>query len=303
MHQSRATRSRGAAIRAGQGNCGASRGTNAGVMPSDIVHSTLVAEPTTERRWRTFADVVAFTLGTNVWISIVILPAIFVHALQGPARIAAATLPFGMLLLGLVRRSEGILLGLFPAALLVPVGLAPQIASSHVYGPIRFGLVALGVIAYLFSVSFFTTWHEPPTPRSIRGLSSAQSGPTARWQRRERVYWMLAGMSLVIPMALIAWVNFDSAIEAYLGEMYPGRVALMTTALTVGAIALWLGIYHYVFLGVLRPHRMGDRDLVVTLAQARTDAKTGKPRPRFYLAVALALGAMATLILLRHVQG
>ncbi len=259
-----------------------------------------MAEPTVTRRWRTFADVVAFALGTNVWISIVILPAIFVGALHGTGHVLAAALPFAVLMLGLARRSEAILLGLFPAAVLVPVSLDPQLASSHVYGPIRFTLVALGVIAYLFGVSFFTTWHEPPAPRSVRGLSSAQAGPAERWQRRERVYWMLTGMSLVIPTVLIAWVNFDSAINDYLGEMYPGRVALMTTALTVGAIVLWLGIYHYAFLGVLRPHRTGDRDLVTALAQARADAKAGKPRGRFYLSVALALVAMCLLILLRH---
>lgn len=262
-----------------------------------------MAELTTERRWKTFADVVAFALGTNVWISIVILPAIFVHALRGPRSIAAAALPFAVLLLGLARRSEAMLLALFPAAILVPVALEPQMASSYVYGPIRFTLVALGVIAYLFGVSFFTTWHEPPAPRSVRGLTSAQVGPAERWQRRERVYWMLTGMSLVIPTVLIAWVNFDGAIADYLGEMYPGRVALMTTALTAGAIVLWLAIYHYAFLGVLRPHRTGDRDLVGVLGQARADAKAGKPRPRFYAAVALALSAMAVLILMRHLKG
>ena len=51
------------------------------------------------------------------------------------------------------------------------------------------------------------------------------------------------------------------------------------------------------------PHRTGDRDLVVNLAQAKADAKTGKPRPRFYLAVALALGAMVALILIRRENG
>ena len=260
-------------------------------------------QPTTDRRWKTFADVVAFTLGVNVWISIVILPAIFVDALHGTGKLLGAALPLGMLLMGLARRSEGILLGLFPAALLIPVAMAPQIASSHVYSPIRFGLVAIGVVAYLFSVSFFTTFHEPAQPRSVRGLSSATSGPAERWRRRERVYWMLVGMSLVIPTTLIAWVNFDPAIEDFLGEMYPGRVALMTTALTAGAIVLWLGIFHYAFLGALRPHRTGDRDLILTLAQARADAKTGKPRVRFYLSVAIALGAMATLILIRHIKG
>jgi hypothetical protein len=265
--------------------------------------SESLARPTTERRWRTFADVVAFTLGTNVWVSIIILPAIFVGALDSTARIAAACLPLAVLFLGLARRSEAILLGLFPAALLVPIALAPTMASSHVYGPVRFALVSFGVIAYLFGVSFFTTFHEPPQPRSVRPLTSALGDPAERWQRRERVYWMLFAMSLVFPTTLIAWVNFDSTIAAYLGEMYPGRVALMTTALTVGAIALWLAIYLYAFLGVLRPHRTGDRDLVVTLAQMRADAKTGRPRARFYPAVALALAAMAILVLLRHAKG
>jgi hypothetical protein len=262
-----------------------------------------VAEVTTERRWRTFADVVAFSLGTNVWISIVILPAIFVGALHSSRQIAAAALPFTVLILGLARRSEAILLGLFPAAVLVPVALLPDMASSHVYGPIRFTLVSIGVVAYLFGVSFFTTFHEPPAPRSVRGLSSAQAGPPERWQRRERVYWMLTAMSVVIPAVLIAWVNFDASIADFLGEMYPGRVEMMTTALTAGAILLWLVIYHYAFLGVLRPHRTGDRDLVAALGQARADAKTGRPRPRFYLAVALALVAMGVLILLRHAKG
>src|SRR6478735_11916880 len=110
----------------------------------------VTSQPRGVGRWKTFADVVAFALGTNVWISIVILPAIFIGALHGAGHIAAAILPFGVLMLGLGRRSEAILLGLFPAAVLVPVGLQPQLATSYVYGPVRFTLVALGVIAYLF---------------------------------------------------------------------------------------------------------------------------------------------------------
>jgi hypothetical protein len=75
----------------------------------------------------------------------------------------------------------------------------------------------------------------------------------------------------------------------------------MTTSLSAGAIVLWLGIYHYAFLGALRPHRTGDRDLVTALAQARADAKAGKPRGRFYISVGVALGAMLLLILVRHI--
>jgi hypothetical protein len=251
-------------------------------------------------RWKTFADVVAFTLGVNVWISIVILPAAYVGALHATWQVAVALLPFAVLVLGLVRRSERVLLGAFPTAVLVPVGLQPLLASQSVYGPVRFVLVALGLVAYLFGVAFFTTFHEPPAPRSVRGLSSAAHAPATRWVRRERMYWTLVALAAIFPTLLIAWVNYDDTITDYLGEMYPGRVALMTTALTVGAIALWLLVFHYAFLGVLRPHRTGDRDLVAALGRARADAKLGRPRGRFYIAVGVALVAMLVLVLLHR---
>jgi hypothetical protein len=250
-------------------------------------------------RWRAFADVVALLLGINVWISVVVLPAVFVEAMHG-ARLIAVLLPLIVLIWGLMRGGEAVLLGLFPATILMPVSLTPAMASSHVYSPIRFALVVGGVIAYLFGVSFFATFHEPPAPRSVRTLTSAQNGRPARWQRRERVYWMLVTMSVVMPALLLSWVLFEPSIQSYLEQMYPGRLALMTTMLAVGAIVLYLGVYHYLFLGVLRPHRTGDRDIVVSLARAQAEAKVGKPRVRFYASVFLALAAMIILILVRH---
>ena len=250
-------------------------------------------------RWRAFADVVALLLGINVWISVVVLPAIFVDSLHG-YRIAAVMLPLAVLIWGLLRGGEGVLLGLFPAAVLFPVAMTPAMGSAHVYGPVRFALVVSGVVAYLFGVSFFATFHEPPAPRSVRTLTSAQSGRPPRWRRRERVYWMMVTMSVVMPAILLSWVLFEPSIQGDLEQMYPGRLALMTTMLAVGAIALYLGVYHYLFLGVLRPHRTGDRDIVVALAQAQTEAKVGKPRARFYIGVMIALVAMFVLILARH---
>lgn len=229
----------------------------------------------------------------------VILPAIFIGALRGATHWAAALLPFVVLVVGLRRRSEVILLGVFPAALLVPIALEPQLASASVNNSVRFAFVAIGAIAYLFGVSFFSTFHEPPAPRSVRMLSSALVPPSARLQRRERVYWELTAMSIAIPTTLIAWINHDETLAAYIGAMYPGRIAMMTTLLTAGALVLWLAIYHYAFLGALRPHRTGDRDLVDALNRARTEVKAGTLRMRFYVAVTFALVAMLSLVALR----
>lgn len=242
---------------------------------------------------------VALLLGINVWISVVLLPAIFVDAATGP-RLAVMVLPLLVLLWGLLRGGEAVLLGLFPAAVLLPVAVTPAMGASHVYGPVRFALVVAGVVAYLFGISFFATFHEPPAPRSVRTLTSATTGRPARWRRRERVYWMLVGMSVLMPAILLAWVLYEPSIQSYLEQMYPGRLALMTTTLAVGAIALYLGVYHYLFLGVLRPHRTGDRDIVGALALAQAEAKVGRPRARFYLGVLIALAAMLLLLFARH---
>jgi hypothetical protein len=250
-------------------------------------------------RWRAFADVVALLLGINVWVSVVILPAVFIGVLDG-YRIALLILPVVVLFWGLIRGGEAVLLGLFPATVLLPVSVIPSLGTMHVYGPVRFALVVAGVVAYLFGVSFFATFHEPPEPRSVRTLTSAQNGPPARWRRRERVYWMMVSMSVAMPTILLSWVLFDASIQGYLEQMYPGRLALMTTMLAVGAIALYLGIYHYLFLGVLRPHRTGDRDIALMLAQTRVEATAGKPRARFYVGVFIALAAMLVLALARH---
>jgi len=155
------------------------------------------------------------------------------------------------------------------------------------------------MIAYLFGVSFFSRFHEPPVPRSVRMLSSARAAPAASIARRERVYWELTALSIAIPTLLIGWVNYDESVAAYLGAMYPGRIEGMTSALTAGALVLWLGIYHFAFLGALRPHRVGDRDLLETLRRTRAEIQRGTLRPRFYGAVVLALVAMLALVAVR----
>jgi hypothetical protein len=253
-----------------------------------------------DRRWRTFADAVALALGLNVWLSLVMVPAVHVGAMRTAWQIGLVLLPLVPLFIGIWRRSELALLGAFPSALLVPISVTPMIASPHLYGPIRFGMVGAGIVAYLLSGSFFMAFHEPASPVSTRPLASAAAARPSRWQRRERVYWQLTILAVVCPVLGLYWVNFDPAITSFLAQMYPGRVHGMSTLLNVAVLALWLVLYLHVFLGALRPHRTGDRDLVTTLAIARADAVKGRPRLRFHLAVAGALGFMALLVYLRH---
>jgi hypothetical protein len=202
-----------------------------------------------ERRWRTFADVVALALGLNVWVSLVLVPAIHVGAIRTTMQAALIVLPLLPLFLGIWRRSELFLLGAFPSALLVPISVTPAIASSHLYGPWRFGIVGVGIVAYLLSGSFFMAFHEPASPVSTRPLASASGMRPVRWQRRERVYWLLTVLAVLLPVMGLYWVNFDPAIGKFLAQMYPGRVAGMLTLLNVAVLSLWLVLYLHVFLG------------------------------------------------------
>ncbi len=252
------------------------------------------------RRWRAFADTVAALLGVNVWVSVVLLPGLFVSAWGTLPMALAAGLPLPVLFVGMWRRSEIVLLLAYPSALLIPVAVDPEIVSSHVYGPVRFSIVAVGLVIYLFGASFLTSFYEPPPPAGTRALSSSRYPTPPRWLRRFRVYRTLAVLSAVFPLVLIFAVNFNDTNRAFLRQMFPGRVAAMTTFLNLAIVGAWVLIYSNMFLGVLKPHRTGDRDLVVDLARTRSEIKRGRPRPVFYLGVAGALGFMLLLMLSRY---
>ena len=250
-------------------------------------------------KWRTFADAVALALGANLWVALVLLPGLVSGVLHsGPAQLTAI-LPLVVLGIGVWRRSDLVLLLGYPAALLVPVAFAPGMANVHVYGPIRFAIVAVGLVGYLLGASVFTSFREPPPPMAERPLSSAARPMAARWRRRFRIYAVLTALSAVFPLVLLYTINFDSEVRELIKLKYSGRSTAFSTVLNLGAVGFWLAIYAGFFLGVLRRHRTGDRDLVSSLERLKRETRHARPRPQFYLGVALALGLMVVLLLTR----
>lgn len=251
-------------------------------------------------RWRTFADGVAGALGVNLWVSLVLLPGLVAGSLNATAEQLAAVLPLGVLGMGVWRRSELVLLLGYPSALLVPIAFAPEMANVHVYGPVRFAIVAVGLVGYLFGASIFTSFREPPPPVGRRPLASAARPVPHRWQRRFRVYAALTVLSILFPSVLLYTINFDDSAREFLVRRYPGRVAALTTVMNLGAVSFWVLSYFWFFLGVLRPHRTGDRDLLGDLEAIRRQSQRARPRPQFYIGVACALILMIALLVLRQ---
>jgi hypothetical protein len=250
----------------------------------------------TSSRWRAFADIVAMALGINVWVSVVLLPSVFVGRWAAPGNV----LPLVVLVFGLWRRSELWLLLLFPAALMVPVGFAPELASAHVYSVARFVIVGVGLVAYLLGISFFTSFYEPPPPESSRPLASSRRPQPARWQRRYRLYWAMTILSAVFPATMLYVSNFDDATQAFLRQMYPGRANQMLAVLDLVIIVAWVLVCGRYFVGLLRLHRTGDPELARRITRIRLDLDRRRPRTAFYVGVIAAIGFMLLFLFARN---
>jgi hypothetical protein len=260
----------------------------------------------TSQRWRAFADIVALALGINVWVSIVLLPSLFEGQWSSGTMLpllilmVSLSLPLVVLVLGLWWRSELVLLLLFPSALLVPVGFAPELASAHVYSAARFVIVSVGLVAYLLGISFFISFYEPPPPESSRPLASSRRPQPARWQRRYRLYWALTILSAVFPATMLYVANFDEPTQAFLRQMYPGRPQQMLAVLNLVIIIAWVLLCARFFIGLLRLHRTGDPELARRITRIRMDMDRRRPRTAFYVGVLSAIGFMLLFLFARN---
>jgi hypothetical protein len=250
------------------------------------------------------ADVVAAALGLNVWVSLILVPGLFVGSFDRHLAFAVfAPVPLAALGVGIARKSPIWLLLTYPATLLIPVAIDPRTASENAQGPVTFALSAVSLVGFLFGSSYLT---GAPATRAgeaeerVRRLPATEK-VAPRWRRRTRIYVALALLSGIFPAALLYAVNFAGESRAYLHEMFgEDRTPALLALLNLGVLCLWLALYAIGFLGPLAHHRTGDRDLVRDLEQIRRDARQGKPRVIFYFAVLFALGFMGLLIFLRY---
>jgi hypothetical protein len=252
------------------------------------------------------SDLVASALGLNLWVSLVLVPGLFVGTFERhPALMLFAPLPLVALGVGILRRSPLWLLLTYPATLLLPVAVDARVVAENAQGPVTFTLVGISLVGYLLGAAYLTgagsTHHAPSDAHveRIRRLSSADRVPN-RWRRRTRIYVALAVLSAIFPAVLVYAVDFAPDTRAFLDKMYAEKASAMLALMNLGVLALWLGIYAIGFLAPLQHHRTGDRQLVRRLDELKQDARRGTPRLTFYVAVVAALGLMAVLIFSRY---
>ena len=232
-------------------------------------------------------------LGVNLWIVAVALPlglGAHARALEGASAFAVAVVslaPLVALVVGVAqKRAPGQALALLVAFPVLIV--APQV------------LAAASLLAFLVAVAQAQTRAERQAegpPAALRRLT--QDVVPSRWRRRLRVYRGLTATAVLFPAALLTAVDLTPSFSASLEASFGAQAARAQALATVAVGLLWIVLLRAYVLQPLHGHLQHDRDLLAALEADRRHARRGRPRPAFYLAVFVALAAMAAVVLQR----
>jgi hypothetical protein len=212
------------------------------------------------------------------------------------ALLAIALSSLALLALGLWRRSDALLLAAFPAVTLLPVALlAGGEPEARLASAPPLAVSALSLLGYMIAAAAFGRAREVVTVAvEKRGF---ESGPLPeRWRRRMRVYAALQAAAAAIPLVMLWAVDLRGETRHALERSFGARADAVQVVLTVAAGALSFALWRAFLVGPLEAHLQQDPELVRALQAARKQARRGRPRGGFYLAVAVALAGVAAMI-------
>ncbi|HEX8950948.1 MAG TPA: hypothetical protein VF945_03835 [Polyangia bacterium] len=247
-------------------------------------------------------------LGANLWVVAVALPmllAAHARALDGVstgALVVASLLPLVALGVGArlarVEAQAWALLVAFPVLVVAPQALAAADVTARVVPAAASVLAAASLLAYLGSV----VRAQARAERAADGGSAVatrklhQDPVPSRWRRRLRVYRGLTAVALVFPLVLVGAVGLSPSFAASLDAAFGANAARAQALATVGVGLLWIVLLRVHVLLPLHGHLQHDRDLLRTMERDRRHARRGRPRAGFYVAVTVALVAMAAVV-------
>jgi hypothetical protein len=243
-------------------------------------------------------------LGANLWMVAVLLPILFGHSFSEMAAMShargvvslAAVMLLGPLVLafGALRRSSLVLVVAFPVAVMLPQAFGASSSGRPLVPPAPFVLVALLLLGYLGAMAW--TLERGARPRPVTPTKKLEDEPLpARWRRRLRMYRWFTLLAAILPAALLFFVEVWPGVTA-LDEPYAGHVEAAQALVTAGVGLLWILLFRSYLVAPLYGHLQHDREVVRAIEQAKRQAKRGRPRQGFYVAVAIALVAIALVV-------
>ncbi len=258
--------------------------------------ASLTRVPRTRSSW----EVAIAALGVNLWVAFLLLPALHMER-PGPGPLAwfMVALPLAGLAGGILLRRRGLLMGLYPALLLLATLAVPKLVSAGVYSPFTFTLMGASFMAYQLVTLYLTGLMDaPPVPTEGRDLAPVHLG--SRWRRRLRIHRWMAALAVFFPAVLLATAFLHPGLQQDLQLNYPRRAGAARALVGVLTLALWASIFYAYFLVPLRAHVRGDPRVRRDVRRLRREAARGaRPGLPFYMLVGAALGLMVLLLILR----
>lgn len=243
-------------------------------------------------------------LGLNVWAMLTLVPTL--HGLSVTAERPSLPLwllfgPLPVLAWGGFRRSRVTLLAVYPICLAILAAALRGPQGHHIFTAWTFGLAALSLFGYLVGTTILL---EVQARRDDAVAKRPMTLPplTSKWRRRRRVYRILTLFAAAIPLSFIYTVGFHPTAARYLAKEYGAGAEEMQTLFVVGALGLWLWLFHSLFMTPLEAHRRGDADVRKEL-QLLDRRSQQHPQASFYVMVALSLGLMGLLLWMRRRYG
>lgn len=249
-----------------------------------------------KRRRRNLWELAILVLGTNLWVTFLLVPLLHLKPEDRGLALPLVGLPLLVLLAGVLLRKRELLLGLYPLCLCLPVLFTPKLAGINVYSMLTFCLVAVSFVAYLVATAaLLEAIVGPDRPTETKELGPVKLDE--RWRRRLRIHRWMALLAALFPACFIFTVFLHPGVQQDLAAYYPRRGAAAHGFIGVLALALWLAVFYAHFMLPLKAHVKGDPALQYELRRLRREARLGRPRPGFYAFVALALISMVLLVL------
>jgi hypothetical protein len=246
-------------------------------------------------------QLLASALGVNLWLTILVVPALYLRASAASAGVLAAlcALALALLVVGLVRRSRLLLLLLFPLALGLGPLVEPALAGPSVYTPWTLLPCAAALLLHLGGALWLcSTAAAPAAPARQKAVAVPLRAPVSA--RRFRLYRALAVLGGLFPAALLVAVLHRPGAAGDLERAFGAAAPVAATLITLFALALWVGLFFVYFVRTLSLHLDGDRLTLAEDIEIRRRLVARRPGLGLYLTMLAGLALMAAFLVLRY---
>jgi hypothetical protein len=246
-------------------------------------------------------QLLASALGLNLWLTVLVVPTLYLRASAASAGLLAAlcALALGLLVAGIVRRSQSLLLLAFPLALALGPLVEPALAGPSVYTPWTLVPCAAALLLHLGGALWLcSTAATPAAPARQKAVAAPLQAPVS--VRRFRLYRALAVLAGLFPAALLVAIHYRPGAAADLERAFGPAAPLAATLVTLLALALWVGLFFVYFVRTLAAHLEGDRLTLAEDIEIRRRLVARRPGVALYLTMLLGLALMAAFLALRY---